>query len=366
MFNAPTRAAAQTNLATYGDAFAGRGANLNNTISNLAPALANLEPLARTLAAPGTHLAGFFNALERASADVAPVAAQQGEAFVALDTTFRALASVAPAIGQATDDGPASLDQATFSLVNERPFIAKTTRFFALLAPGAVALRAAAPALAPAVAAGARNLEPATALNRELGVTLAALQSFAQDPGVTEGLQDLTLTVSGAEPIVADLAPMQTVCNYPTLFFRNFANALSEGDGIGNWLRALPLQPQTLYNPSSSPTGLRAGRRRAAQLRGRPGVGAGQPDGQPRDRAAAEEHRRGSDPGQRAGTAPRPPWRRRRRPPTCTRIRTRSSRRPASRRGYARRATRCTPPGQTVIGNVYPNVTHNRDFTTSG
>ncbi len=251
MFNAPTRTAIQTNTVFYGNGFAGRGANLNSTISNLDPALANLEPLARTLGARDTHLAGLFAALERASAQVAPVAVQQGEAFIALDTTFKALAGVAPSIGQATDDGPASLDQATFSLVYERPFIAQLTRFFALLAPGAVALRQAAPSLAPAVEAGVKNLPGAAATNQQLSTTLAALQAFAEDPRVLPGLLDLRVAFEGGNPIVADLAGMQTQCNYPTLFFRNLASDLAEGTSVGNWLRALPIFPYSTFDPKA-------------------------------------------------------------------------------------------------------------------
>ena len=252
MFNAPTRAAEQNNLAGYGDALAGRGANLNDTISDLAPALKNLEPLARTLAAPGTDLANFFVALERAAADVAPVAAQQGPAFVDLDTTFKALASVAPALGEAIQNGPASLTQTTYSLAFERPFIAKLTRFFSLLAPGAVALRVASPTLCPAVAAGAQNLAPAAAVNPELGTALADLQAFSQDMGVNDGLSDLTTTASSGTPIFADLAGEQQLCNYPGLLVRNFASAVSEGSSTGTWLRALPIFSDTQFDPQPS------------------------------------------------------------------------------------------------------------------
>ena len=191
----------------------------------------------------------MFTALDRAASDVAPVAGQEGQLAVGLDTTFTALASVAPSIGAAIGAAPSALTQATHSLAFERPFIEQLTRFFGLLAPSASALRATAPALATATSAGAANLARATAFNRELRATLQALQRFAQDPGVTEGLQDLTLTAAGGEPIVSDLAAMQTTCNYPTLFFRNLASTLAEGDGNGTWLRALPVLAPTLFDP---------------------------------------------------------------------------------------------------------------------
>ncbi len=250
MFNAPTRAAQQTNLAAYGDAFAGRGGDLNDTISDLAPALANLEPLARTLSAPGTQLAGLFKALEQASAQVAPVAPENAQVFVDLDTTFKALAGVAPSIGAATDGGPPSLTQATYSLAFERPFIRQLTRFFSLLAPGAVALREAAPSFGRALAAGAQNLPAAAATNRALSTTLADLAAFAQEPGVIQGLNDLTQTAIVGGPTFADLAGMQAVCNYPALLVRNFASIVSEGTSVGTWMRALPVFPNTQFDPA--------------------------------------------------------------------------------------------------------------------
>ena len=254
MFNAPTRTAEQTNLEAYGDAFAGRGGNLSNTISNLAPTLTNLVPLARTLSARSTHLAGFFRALERAAAETAPVAQQNAQVFVDLDTTFKALASVAPSIGQATDDGPPSLTQATYSLAFERPFIRQLSHFFTLLAPGAVALRAAAPSFSRAVVAGAQNLPAATAVNPKLSTTLGDLAALAQDMGAIQGLQDLTTTATVGTPAFADLAGMQSLCNYPTLLLRNFSSALAEGTSIGTFLWALPILPNSEYANMSAPT----------------------------------------------------------------------------------------------------------------
>ena len=250
MFNGPTRVAEQTNLTGYGDAFAGRGANLNNAISQFAPALAHLAPEARTLAARSTDLGGLFRALERAAGAVAPVARQQGQLFVDLDTTFRALAGVTPSIAASIQRGPGALDQAIRSLPYERPYIEQLATFMHRLAPSAAALRAAAPSFGPAIAAGARNLGPARALNDQLTQTLKSLQAFAQDPRVPQGLGDLTQTTVAALPLVSNLAPMQTVCNYPTLFFRNLASTVAEGDGIGTWLRGLPVFPYVLFGAS--------------------------------------------------------------------------------------------------------------------
>jgi hypothetical protein len=56
---------------------------------------------------------------------------------------------------------------------------------------------------------------------------------------------------------VAFITPAQTVCNYLTLWFRNVASLLSEGDRNGTWQRfiiiATPQGPNAEGGPSSAP-----------------------------------------------------------------------------------------------------------------
>ena len=98
---------------------------------------------------------------------------------------------------------------------------------------------------------------------------------------------------------------MQTICNYVTLWFRNVASLLSEGDSNGTWQRFIIV---------SAP--------QRPEQRGRPVRRAGQRPG--------------------------------RRTTTCTPTRTRT-RRAAGARTSARPATRPSPPGRKVIGNVPGN-----------
>ena len=76
---------------------------------------------------------------------------------------------------------------------------------------------------------GAGSLRRSVALNRRLKPTFAALQRFAEDPLVALGVHDLTNTSQILEPTVTHLAPVQTVCNYITLWFRNVALAAVRG-----------------------------------------------------------------------------------------------------------------------------------------
>jgi virulence factor Mce-like protein len=257
-FNAPTRQASRTNLREFGNAFTGRGGDINQALGDLNPLLRNLVPVMRNLADPRTNLDHVFVALGRTAAEVAPVAGQQAQLFVNLDTTFSALAKVArPYIQDAISAGPPALDTAITDLPKQRPFLDNSTRLFAELRPGVRALRKAAPDLADALTIGTPVLKRSVALNQRLEPTFKALQRFAVDPLVALGVHDLTNTAKITNPLLAHLAPVQTVCNYVTLWFRNVSSLLSVGDNNGTGQRfiiiATPQGPNGEGGPSAKP-----------------------------------------------------------------------------------------------------------------
>jgi virulence factor Mce-like protein len=257
-FDDRTRAAARVNLFEFGNALAGRGADLNEAIADLNPLLVHITPILRTLAAPATQLARFFAALDRAAAQVAPVAEIQAQLFDNLDTTFTAFARVArPFLQQSISGGPPALQAGIRSLPVQRPFLLNSQRFFAELRPGVHALRRAAPTLSDALTVGTPALKRTISFDQRLKPTFAALERFAADPLVALGVHDLTNTATILEPTVAFLTPAQTVCNYATLFFRNISSLLSEGDSNGTWQRFIvittPPGPNNEGGPSSAP-----------------------------------------------------------------------------------------------------------------
>jgi virulence factor Mce-like protein len=257
-FDDKTRAASRVNLTEFGNAFAGRGQDLNLAIQALNPLLINLVPVMRNLSDPRTKLPQLFRALEQTASQVAPVAETQAALFVNLDTTFRALSNVArPYIQQSIVNGPPALEEAIRAFPQQRPFLRNSELLFAELRPGIRALRSAAPDLADAFEIGTRTLKRTPAMNAELKPTFAALQRFAEDPLVVLGVQDLTNTAQLLNPTVAFLTPAQTICNYATVWFRNVASLLSEGDKNGTGQRfivvAAPNGPNNEGGPSSAP-----------------------------------------------------------------------------------------------------------------
>ena len=69
-----------------------------------------------------------------------------------------------------------------------------------------------------------------------------------------QGVERLRLTVTSLRPTLAFVAPAQTVCNYATLFFRNAASHLSEGDANGTYQRFSIITPPQGPNNEGSPS----------------------------------------------------------------------------------------------------------------
>jgi virulence factor Mce-like protein len=91
MFDAKTRSAIDENLVGYGDALAGRGSSLNDTIASLPRLLGYLAPVTQYLAAPNTELIRFFNSLEGVAGTIAPVSETFSRMFTDMATTFGAI-----------------------------------------------------------------------------------------------------------------------------------------------------------------------------------------------------------------------------------------------------------------------------------
>jgi MlaD protein len=238
MFDAKARVGSRNSLDGYGGGLAGRGTDLNSAIVALVPLLTNLQPVAANLADPQTGLDRFFVELADAAGEAAPVAQQQAELFVNLDVTFTALSSIArPYLQETITEGPLSEQVAIRDFPIQRPFIRNNTAFFRELRPGVATLPASAPVLADAFEAGTAVLPKTPPMNRDLADVFDALADFSADQQVRMGIDSLTRLSSSLRPTLRFLTPLQTTCNYATLFFRNAASVLSDGDANGTWQR---------------------------------------------------------------------------------------------------------------------------------
>jgi len=257
MFDEPTRDAIQRNLAGFGNAFAGRGPQINNALAALRLLAENSQPTLATIVAPSTGFGDFWRALEALNATLAPVAGEQASMFVALDRTFAAFARVSrPYIQETIEKGPETLDSVTADLPALRPFFESSAEFFTALKPGAKALATTSPTIAAALRAGIPALNASPRLNAQLPPTANALLAFQEAPGVFNGLDLLIDTNETLAPAIRFIRPAQTTCNYLTLAFRNLART-SEDNGVGGWFNAISFQapegPNAESGPASAP-----------------------------------------------------------------------------------------------------------------
>jgi ABC-type transporter Mla subunit MlaD len=238
MFTPPTRTGIAASTVGFSDAVAGRGGDLNDAIGALVPLVDDLGPVMRNLARPATGLGGFFQGLGAFTHALRPVAQQQADLYANLDTTFRAVASVAyPYLQQWISQTPPAFQSVISDSPRESAFAADVAGLFADLRPGFATLPQSAPVLADAFATGARTLPGTVRLDARTTRLARALAAYSGNPTAAAGLDRLTLTAHSLIAPLAFLTPVQASCNYVTLFLRNIASTLGEQVGTGTALR---------------------------------------------------------------------------------------------------------------------------------
>jgi virulence factor Mce-like protein len=246
MFDAKTRVGQRNSLDGYGGGLAGRGQDLNTAIEAFVPLLTDLEPVMRNLSSPDTRLGRFFKALGAAASEAAPVAEDQAQLFVNLDIAFTALSGVArPFLQETITESPVTEQVAIEQFPLQRPFLRNQAALFRELRPGVASLPHSAPILADAFEAGTRVLPKTKQMNRDLADVFDALADFSDDAMARGGIRMLTRLSTSLKPTLRFLVPAQTTCNYVTLWFRNAASLLSDGDPNGTWQRFMVVAAPT-------------------------------------------------------------------------------------------------------------------------
>src|SRR5918992_909245 len=218
-FPPETRSDSQAALEGFGDAFAGRGEDINIVIRELNPFLRHLTPVMENLSDPATELRNFFPALGAAAAEAAPVAEVQARLFGQMADTFAAMSRDPEALRQTIEESPPTLAVATDSFRVQTPFLARFADVSRELEPGAEELRRALPLLNDALQAGVPAFRRTPALGGDLEGLFVALEDLSENPNTLLALRDLRRAVRGTRPAVEFVAPYQTVCNYFVYFF---------------------------------------------------------------------------------------------------------------------------------------------------
>ncbi len=250
-FTPRTRRAIQQNLVGLGDALAGRGSALNDTIASLPALLGYLTPVARSLSSPRTQLTRFLRSLNAFTGTVEPVARVNAQLFSDMATTFAAISSDPGALEATIAESPSTLAVGTQSLRVQQPFLANLTALGRQLGPATTALASTLPVLNPAIEAGTRTLARSPILNANLERLFDALKQLALAPGTNLALRGLTATVDTLNPMVRYLGPFQTVCNDWNYWWTYLAEHLSAHTSYGFAQRAMV----NLASPSGGSVG---------------------------------------------------------------------------------------------------------------
>ena len=250
VFDPPTRRSLAASVTELGNAFAGRGVEINNALGALARASAGVQRVLAVLADPSTNLAGFLGAAAAVTTTLKPLSQQFVELIDHGAATLGAVNAAGDALGRSVSAAPGAVSQTTTTLVHLRPALAAAAAIGRDLQPTAkiiprtfrnldATLRAATP-----VAVEARTLAPA------LKTAFRAVNGFAANRNAINALHVLggnDLATFGASgfvglgAILAAVAPAQINCNVAGLWTHNLASAVSDGDASGPWVRLLPV-----------------------------------------------------------------------------------------------------------------------------
>ncbi len=239
LFDAKTRTAVDSNLVGFGDALAGRGSSLNDTIASLPRLFGYLRPVAANLASPSTELTRLFNSLEGFMGAIAPVAQTNATLFTKMATTFEAISHSPSNLEQTIKESPSTEAVSTSSLKVQRPFLADLSTLGRQLTPATSELKQALPNINPAVEVGTRTLVRTPVLNSKLQEVMNALKNLSLAPGTNVAINALTGTVSTLNPMIRYLGPYQTVCDDWNYFWTYLSDLVSEPTGYGTAQRAL-------------------------------------------------------------------------------------------------------------------------------
>lgn len=236
-FDKRVREGNKRSLQEFGNAFAGRGADLNAAFGDLGPLFQDLEPVARTISDPATRLGDFIAALARAARDTAATGDQAGEVFANADRTFAAFATASVGIQESLEESPATLTVLTEEFPAQRRYFRQLTGLVEKFQPGAPYLPTVAANFASITRNGPSAFDKLYRTTPAFNTTLTKLGQFAGDQQVRLGLNGLNNFVKTINQPLTYVAPSQTRCNYWGILARNLASVVSSRDGGAGFLR---------------------------------------------------------------------------------------------------------------------------------
>jgi virulence factor Mce-like protein len=252
-FDTPTRESTRRVLHGFGDAFAARGASLNQAIEALNPLFANLRPVSAALADRTTQLVRLFPELADAARIVAPVAEDTAQQFTNGAIAFAAISSDPDALRETISNGVSTLETGVRTLPRIEPFVRDFAEVSRELRPGVHDLRLALPDLNGAISAGAKVLPRTVRTFRDLQQVFVKLNVLVDEPSTLVTINRLGDFFNSAESAIRKIGPHQTVCNYLTYWATFITNHFAQENAAGTAERVVLTSPPNLFTPTEWP-----------------------------------------------------------------------------------------------------------------
>lgn len=260
-FDERVREGNKRSLQAFGNAFAGRGADLNVAFGEIPALFENLEPVAKIVAEPSTRLSEFIKVLARNATDYAAAGEAGYEVWVNVERTMQAFVEASRGIQDSLEESPATLTETTRVFPSQRRYFRQLTGLIEKFQPGAPYLPEVASNFAQITRNGPVGMRKLERTAPKFDVTLAKLGEFAADAQVRLGLKAMQKFVTSTDEPLKYITPAQTTCNYFGLLTRNLASTVSSRDtGIGflrfstvmGWPNMTP-QQNSEVGPASAP-----------------------------------------------------------------------------------------------------------------
>ena len=252
VFDKDTRKGLQGTIRNFGDAVAGRGQAINDSIVATDRLLPPLQRVLETLADPKTDLDGFVDGAARLTRALGPVAGTFVELFDHGAQTLEAIDAAGSAFGDTIEELPRTEIAAQDALTDINPVLRDLADITIALRDGAGRLPTTTNLLADSLQSGTRALRRTDEITPPTNTLLRTLGTVARDPAASGALRKLDKTVNVLRPTVDYLTSAQVNCNVAGLFARNFYSPISQGDQAGSFLTffALFRSEQTSKNPA--------------------------------------------------------------------------------------------------------------------
>lgn len=239
VFDDETSRGIKGTITVLGDAFAGRGADFNETLAETADLLPPAQRVLQVLADPDTDLDGFISGVAGLSRAIDPVAPRFLSLLVNGAATLDALEAAGPQLEQAIEELPRTELVATRTLRAIRPVLDDAAAISRDLRPGSELLPLAARRLDAAVRTTIPVLRRVPGLSTQLRSTLVALNRLARNPSSSGAIRKLTTTVTTLDGTLQTVLPAQRTCNILGLTTRNLGEVVDFGNVDGAGLNAL-------------------------------------------------------------------------------------------------------------------------------